>query len=82
MPVSLTPKYVSYTTYPNGRVGMTIQPTPSLSLTELQYLIRELQFIEREMTIESVPEGVTIIGLDDPKLVHDTIADAIGEPKS
>lgn len=28
-----------------------------------------------------LPEGVTAIGLDDPELVHNAIADAVGEPR-
>lgn len=28
-----------------------------------------------------LPEGVTMIGLDDPAKLHNTIADALGEPK-
>lgn len=52
---------VSYTLYPKTfdpapnrgwrpvMVGMTIAPTPSLTLPELQSLIEELQVIAREM---------------------------------
>ena len=28
----------------------------------------------------SLPEGVTVVGLADPALLHNTIADAVGEP--
>jgi hypothetical protein len=36
--------------YPNGCVGIQIGPTPSLTLTELNQLISDLQKIAEEMT--------------------------------
>jgi hypothetical protein len=50
-------QYVSATIYakhgdanqPEGRVGITFPPTPSLSYVELLHLIRQLSQVERRM---------------------------------
>ena len=42
--------------------------------------------VERDNAIETamppLPEGVTAIGLDDPIALHNTIAEAVGEPEA
>lgn len=45
-------KWTSHTIYNSGKqptVGMTVRPTPSLTLSDLVDLIEELQAIKREM---------------------------------
>jgi hypothetical protein len=35
-----------------------------------------------DVTYSPLPPGVFVIGLDDPQVLHDAIADAVGEPQA
>jgi hypothetical protein len=47
----------------------------TLAVADGQMIIEQLSG-----AVEKVPRGVTVVGLDDPELLHNTIASAIGEP--